>query len=78
MSRYSGLFRKKKKGNRQCCGLARLVARCPQKLLCQSPLLNWTGEKKYDKRLVSQDKDRDRSLANYHHRQNRLSLGKLF
>jgi len=30
------------------------------------PLLNWAGEKKYDKRLVGQDKDRERSLANYH------------
>jgi len=33
-------------------------------------------EKKNHERLVGQDKDRERSLANYHHRQNRLNLGK--
>ena len=32
--------------------------------------------RKYNKRLVSQDKDREGSLTNYGHRQNRLNLGK--
>jgi len=30
-----------------------------------TPLLNWTGERKYDERLKGQDKDRERSLTNY-------------
>jgi len=33
-------------------------------------------EKKYDERLEGQDKDRERSLTNYRHQQNRLNLGK--
>jgi len=48
---------------------------------CQVPtraalslLLNWTGERKYDERLVGRDKDRERSLTNYSHGQNRLNL----
>jgi len=31
----------------------------------------------YDKRLMGQDKDRERSLTSYRHGQNRLNLGKL-
>jgi len=42
-----------------------------------SALLSWTGERKYDKRLMGQNKDRERSLSNYCHRQNRPDLGKL-
>ena len=42
-----------------------------------TPLLNWTGERKLNERLVGRDKDRERSLTNYHHGQNRLDLGKL-
>ena len=41
-----------------------------------TPLLSWTGERKYNKRLVGRGKDRERSLSNYHHGQNRLNLGK--
>jgi len=41
------------------------------------PLLSWAGERKYNKRLVGRDKDRERSLTYYHHRQNRFDLGKL-
>jgi len=41
------------------------------------PLLDRTGGGKYDERLVGQNKDRERSLTNYHCRQNRLYLGKL-
>jgi len=40
------------------------------------PLLKWTGERKYDERLKGRDKDRERSLTNYCHRQNRLNLGR--
>jgi len=40
------------------------------------PLLNWTGERKYDERLKGRDKDRERSLTNYCHGQNRLNLGR--
>jgi len=37
-------------------------------------LLNWTGERKYGESLVGREKDGERSLTNYHHRQNRLTL----
>jgi len=40
------------------------------------PLLSWTGERRCDERLEGGDKDRERSLTNYHHRQNRLNLGR--
>jgi len=42
-----------------------------------APLLSWTGERKYDERLVAQDKGRETSLTNYCHGQNRLDLGKI-
>jgi len=42
------------------------------------PLFNWTGEKNYDKKLLSRDKDRERSLSNYRHGQNRLNSGNQF
>jgi len=35
-----------------------------------------TGERKYDERLEGRGKDRERSLANYCHGQNRLNLGR--
>ena len=38
-------------------------------------LLSWTGERKHNERFMGQDKDRERSLTNYCHRQNRLDLG---
>jgi len=41
-----------------------------------TPLLSWTGERKYDEGLVDRDKDRERSLTNYCHGQNRLNLGR--
>jgi len=47
---------------------------------CQScsvtPLLSWTGEVKYNGRLVGREKDRERSLTNYRHGQNRLDFRK--
>jgi len=48
----------------------------PTKATLSLPLLNWTGEKKYDERLMGRDKDRERSLTNYRHGQKRLNLGK--
>jgi len=33
-------------------------------------------ERKYDERLEGRDKDRERSLSNYRHGQNRLNLGR--
>jgi len=32
------------------------------------PLLSWTGERKYDQRLMGRDKDRERSFTTYCHR----------
>jgi len=46
----------------------------PTKTALSLPLLNWTGERKYDERLEGRDKGRERSLTNYCHGQNRLKL----
>jgi len=48
----------------------------PTKTALSLPLLNWTGQRKYDERLEAPDKDRERSLTNYCHGQNRLNLGR--
>jgi len=40
----------------------------PIKAALSLPLLKWTGEKKYNKRLVGWKKNRERSLPNYHDR----------
>jgi len=48
----------------------------PTKTALSLPLLSWTGERKYDERLESQDKDMERSLTNYCYGQNRLNLGR--
>lgn len=37
-------------------------------------LLRCMGDRKYKTRLKSLDKDRERSLTRYHHRQKRLNL----
>lgn len=37
-----------------------------------TPLLSWTGVWKYDKKLTGWDKDREKSLTDCHHGQNRL------
>jgi len=47
----------------------------PTKAALSFPLLNWTGERKYDKRLMDRDKDRERSLSNYYHGKTDLSWG---
>jgi len=49
----------------------------PTKTTLSLPLLSLTGEIKYEERLVGQEKDRERSLPHYLHRQNRLNSGKL-
>jgi len=46
----------------------------PTKAALSLPLLTWTGERKYDERLEDRDKDRQRSLTNCRHGQNRLNL----
>jgi len=48
----------------------------PTKTTPSLPLLSWTGEIKYDERLEGQGKDRESSLTNYCHGQNRLNLGR--
>jgi len=48
----------------------------PTKTTPSLPLLNWTGERKYDERLEGRDKDRDRSLTNYCQGQKKIELGK--
>jgi len=48
----------------------------PTKAALSLLLLNWTGERKYDERLKGRGKDRERSLAAYCHKQNRLNLGR--
>jgi len=48
----------------------------PTKTALSLHLLSWAGERKYDERLVGQDKDRERSLTNYCHGLNRLNLGR--
>jgi len=48
----------------------------PTKTALSLPLLSRTGEMKYDERLEGRDKDRERSLTNYCHGQNRLNLGR--
>jgi len=54
------------------------IGKCqvPTKSTLSLPLLSWTGERKYDERLASQDKDRERSLTSDCPRQNILNLGK--
>jgi len=48
----------------------------PTKTALSLPLLSWTGERKYDERLKGRDKDRERSLTDYCHGQNRVNLGR--
>jgi len=48
----------------------------PNKMTLSLPLLSWTGERKYDERLVGRDEDRERSLTNYCHGRSRLNLGR--
>lgn len=51
-----------------------LDARCPPKSLYYSS--PWGGEENDDKRLVGQEKGREKSLSNYCHGQKMLNLRK--
>jgi len=42
----------------------------PTKATLSLPLLNWTGERKYNERLVGRVKDRGSALSSYHQGQN--------
>lgn len=46
----------------------------PTQAALSLPLLNSTGERKYNERFIGQDKDREKSLTSYRHRQNRLNI----
>jgi len=59
-----------------CGGLTLAGCQVHTKAALSLPLLSWTEERKYNERLVGQDKDRERSLTNCCHGQNRLDLGK--
>jgi len=60
------------------CGYLILASRqLPTKAPLSFCLLNWTGKRKYGERLMGQDRDRERSLTNYRHGQNRLDAEKL-
>jgi len=50
--------------------LQRAGRRVLTKATLSFPLLGWTGERKCHKRLVGRGKGRERSLSDYHHRQN--------
>jgi len=58
-----------------CGGLTPAGHQVPSKAALLLPLAG-QGREKYNEKLEGQDKDRERSLTNYHHRQNRLGLGK--
>jgi len=60
-----------------CDGLTLAGSQVSTKATLSLPLLSWTGERKYNERFTGRDKDRERSLTDYHHRQNRLNLWKL-
>jgi len=60
-----------------CGGLTLAGQQVHTKAALSLPLLSWTGERKYNERLLGRDKGRERSVTNYHHRQNRLDLEKL-
>jgi len=56
--------------------LAWINARCPPKPLYPSPSSVGQGRGNMMKRLEGRDKDRERSLTDYCHEQNRLNLGR--
>jgi len=71
------LKKQRKKGNKSSLFWFGLdECQVPTKVTLSLPFLSWTGEKKYDERLVGRDEDREISLTNYHHRQNKLDFGK--
>ena len=60
-----------------CSGLTLAGGQVPTKAALSLPSSAGQGERKYNERLMGQGKDRERSLTNYCHRQNRLNLEKL-
>lgn len=44
---------------------------------CSTSSLSWTRERKYNQTFLGQDRDREASFTNYHHRQTRLYLGNI-
>jgi len=48
-----------------CDGLTLDGCQVPAKAALLVPLLSWTGEGKYNKRLMGWDNSRERSLSNY-------------
>jgi len=48
----------------------------PTKTALALSLLSWAGERRYGERLQARDKDRERSLTNHCHGQNRLNWGR--
>jgi len=50
--------------------------RCPPKLLYHFSSSSGQGKKKYNKKLVGQEKDGERLFTNYCHGQKRLDLWK--
>jgi len=60
-----------------CGGLTLAEYQMPPNAILSLPLVNWAEKKKYNKSLMGKDIDRERSFTSYHHRQNRLNLGKL-
>jgi len=56
------------KGMHWCGELTLAGCQVLTKAALSLPLLNWTGEKKYNKSLMGRDQDRERSLSNYQHR----------
>ncbi|GAB0207891.1 mitochondrial enolase superfamily member 1 [Grus japonensis] len=61
-----------------CGGLTLAGGQVPTKATLSLPLLSWTGKRKYNEMLVGREKDRERSLTNYRHGQNRLNLEREF
>lgn len=60
-----------------CGGLTLSERQVPTKATLSLPSSSEQVKKKYNEKLMGQDKDSKRSLSNYCHRQNRLELGEL-
>ena len=59
-----------------CHGLGPAGNKATTQPLAHSSPLGGMGRRKYNERLLGRDQDREGSLTNYGHRQNRLDLGK--
>jgi len=72
----SFIFMKKIYSHTLCGGLTLAECQVPTKAALSLPFLSWTGDTKYNERLVGQHKDGGRSFTNCCHGQNRLDLEK--